>query len=290
MDAPPPVEFASMDRIQQLYIDLPTIFAKEIARRQLALGVQYSPTASSAHVNGTLKRSRPDDATDLMNKRRDVGETKLYSMQPPAIPSISISGSGQRTSPTSSYPVPVHSNLSANGAPAMPQSPRVSSPSSSMPPPLSAPSLPFGASEASIAATTRARAREVQIHQAREQQLREAQMQQQMQVARQISPPTTSPQIQQSSGPVTPQHPHASFGPNASALQILQDPSHPLMAYLMTQMPNFTSLPLQQQLQKVASFEVIECIIFCQSIYSPFVSKFWRRRSNARLCLVKCPV
>ncbi|KAJ8592677.1 hypothetical protein M405DRAFT_812395 [Rhizopogon salebrosus TDB-379] len=256
MDAPPPIEFASMDRIQQLYADLPTVFAKEIARRQLAFGPQYSPTPPSALVNGTLKRSRPDDVTDPMNKRRDVGETKSHSMQPPAIPSISISGSGQRISPTSSFTAPVHPTLSVNSAPAMPQSPRVSSPSISMPPPMSTPSLPFGASEASIAATSRARAREAQIHQAREQQLRAAQMQQQqMQGTRQISPPTTSPQIQQSSGSATPQHPHASFAPNA--MQILQNPSHPLMAYLTSQIPNFTSLPVPQQLQKLTSFQHI---------------------------------
>ncbi|OJA18374.1 hypothetical protein AZE42_00756, partial [Rhizopogon vesiculosus] len=258
MDAPPPVEFVSMDRIQQLYADLPTIFAKEIARRQVTFGTQYSPTAPSALVNGSLKRSRPDDVTDPMNKRRDVGETKSHSMQPPAIPSISISGSGQRVSPTSSFPAPAHSNLSVAGAP---QSPRDPSPSISMPPPLSTPSLPFGANEASIAATTRARAREMQIHQAREQQLRTAQMQQQqqqqMQGARQISPPTTSPQIPQSSGPGATQHPHAPFGPNASAMQILQDPSHPFMAYLMSQIPNFTSLPLQQQLLKLTNFQNI---------------------------------
>jgi hypothetical protein len=103
----------------------------------------------------------------------------------------------------------------------------------------------------------------VQILQAREQQLRAAQMQHQMQASRQISPPTTSPQIQQSSGPGAPQHPHASsFGPNAPATQILQNPSHPLMAYLMTQIPNFTSLPFHQQLQKLTSFQVIERVIF----------------------------
>lgn len=283
-----------MDRIQQLYADLPTIFAKEIARRQLTLGAQYSPTASSALANGALKRSRPDDSTDLMNKRRDVGETKSNSMQPPAIPPISMSGSGHRTSPTSSFPAPV-SHLSATTAPAMPQSPRVSSPSISMPPPVSTPSLPFGVSDASIAATTRARAREMQINHAREQQMRAAQMQQQMQAARQISPPTTSPQIPQSSGPATPQH--ASFASNPSAMQILQNPSHPLMVYLMGQMPNFTSLPLQQQLQNVTHFQVIECTVFCRSVYSLFVSNFSRRSSNkarptsiARLCLVRCPV
>lgn len=252
MDAPSPVEFISMDRIHHLYADLPTIFAKELARRQPASGAQYSPT-SSALLNGPLKRSRPDDMADLMNKRRDIGETKQHSMQPPAIPSISISGAGQRTSPTSTFPPPIHPNMSLASAPAIPQSPRTSSP---MPPPSSTPSLPFGATEASIAATTRARAREMQIHQARE-QLRAAQMQQQMQSARQISPPDSSPRIPQNSGPGAPQHPHTSYSHNAAAMQILQNPSHPLMTYLVSQIPNFTSLPLPQQVQKLTNFHNI---------------------------------
>ncbi|KAG1811201.1 uncharacterized protein BJ212DRAFT_1375527 [Suillus subaureus] len=252
MDAPSPVEFISMDRIHHLYADLPTIFAKELARRQPASGAQYSPT-SSALLNGPLKRSRPDDMADLMNKRRDIGETKQHSMQPPTIPSISISGAGQRTSPTSTFPPPIHPNMSLASAPAIPQSPRTSSP---MPPPSSTPSLPFGATEASIAATTRARAREMQIHQARE-QLRAAQMQQQMQSARQISPPDSSPRIPQNSGPGAPQHPHTSYSHNAAAMQILQNPSHPLMTYLVSQIPNFTSLPLPQQVQKLTNFHNI---------------------------------
>jgi len=245
-----------MDRIHQLYADLPTIFAKELARRQPPSTPQYSPTTSAALLNGPLKRSRPDDTGDLMNKRRDIGETKQHSMQPPAIPSISISGAGQRTSPTSTFPPSIHPNVPVASTPAMPQSPRTSSP---MPPPLSASSLPFGATEASIAATTRARAREMQIHQAH--QLRAAQMQQQqMQSARQISPPDSSPRMPQNSGPGAPQHPHTSYSHNA--MQILQNPNHPLMTYLVSQIPNFTSLPLPQQVQKLTNFHVIIHVVF----------------------------
>ncbi|KAG2365632.1 hypothetical protein BDR07DRAFT_1607371 [Suillus spraguei] len=255
MDAPSPVEFISMDRIHHLYADLPTIFAKELARRQLASGAQYSPTTSTALLNGPLKRNRPDDMADLMNKRRDIGETKSHSMQPPAIPSISISGAGQRTSPASAFPPSIHPNMPVASTPVMPQSPRTSSP---MPPPLSTPSLPFGATEASIAATTRARAREVQINQAREQQLlRAAQMQHQMQSAHQISPPDSSPRMPQNPGPGALQHPHTSYAQNASAMQILQTPGHPLTTYLMSQIPNFTSLPLPQQVQKLTDFRNI---------------------------------
>lgn len=289
-----------MDRIHHLYADLPTIFAKELARRQLASGAQYSPTTSAALLNGPLKRSRPDDMADLMNKRRDIGETKPHSMQPhsmqpPAIPSISISGAGQRTSPTSSFHPSIHPNIAVASTPAMPQSPRTSSP---MPPPLSTPSLPFGATEASIAATTRARAREMQIHQAREQQLRAAQMQNQMQSARQISPPDSSPRIPQNMGPSAPQHPHTSYSHNASPMQILQNTNHPLMTYLMSQIPNFTSLPLPQQVQKLTSFQVMIYVVFANCDIDVSYRTFWRRSSNrirpisnnAPLCLVKCPV
>ncbi|KAJ7727969.1 hypothetical protein B0H16DRAFT_1589966 [Mycena metata] len=74
MDPPPPVDFYPTERIQELYMELPTVFAKDIARR--------ASTSSSP-----LKRERSDDIpTDMMNKRRDTGESKTM-MPPPPIPS-----------------------------------------------------------------------------------------------------------------------------------------------------------------------------------------------------------
>jgi hypothetical protein len=40
-------------------------------------------------------------------------------------------------------------------------------------------------------------------------------------------------------------------------MQILQNPNHPLMTYLVSQIPNFTSLPLPQQVQKLTNFHNI---------------------------------
>ncbi|KAF9242921.1 hypothetical protein BU15DRAFT_43484, partial [Melanogaster broomeanus] len=257
MEPPIAVEFAAMDRIYHIYADLPTIFAKDIARRQL-MNTQHhgSPITPSTMTNGTLKRNRPDDLQDLASKRRDIGDNKSQSMQTPAVPSISISGAGSHTNHPGPFPPPNPSTISVSAAQGIPQSPRVSSPA--MPPPSAAPSLPFGATEASIAASLRARDRDIQIQQAREQQLRQATQMQHIQAARHMSPPSTSPQAPQGVGGMPGGQPNslAAFGPQAQQLlAILQNPNDPLMQYMIQQMPQFTSLPLQQQMQKLQMFQ-----------------------------------
>ncbi|KAH7924818.1 hypothetical protein BV22DRAFT_480129 [Leucogyrophana mollusca] len=259
MDPPIALDFTPTDRIQELYADLPTLFAKDVARRQL-MGAQHngSPPAPSALPNGHLKRNRPDDMSDPMSKRRDMGDTKSQSMQPPAVPSISISGTASRSSPPNSFAPPNNTiNLSVpGGSVATPQSPRIPSPTSMGPPSLTT-SLPFGVTEAQIAANSRNRAREIQIQQAREQQQRQQAQIQQMQAARRMSPPSTSPQAQQMPGQNMP--PNAAAGPSNmqnmnqaminQQLQILRNPAHPLMQYMASHVPNFSSLTPQQQLQ-----------------------------------------
>ncbi|KIM60773.1 hypothetical protein SCLCIDRAFT_928221 [Scleroderma citrinum Foug A] len=224
MDPPVAVEF-SPPRIQHLYSDLPSLFAKDIH--------------SSPSSNGHLKRNRPDDPSDLSaTKRRDMGDSKMHGSTSSAavspnpmltggMPSIAVSGpgpglgpgpgmhpgsglgsnhaslgSGLRASPPNSFPG--STGVGVPGTPGLPQSPLISAGSSSgighapsaspssaggtgMPSmggvggmqgmPGSAPALPFGATEASIAANSRARAREVQIQQARDQHLRQQQHQ-----------------------------------------------------------------------------------------------------------------
>ena len=253
MEPPVAVEFASMDRIQHLYSDMSTIFAKDVARRQLLNAThQGSPTAPSVALNGALKRTRPDDFPDIASKRRDVGENKPQVTQAPAPPVMSLSSAASHPNPQITFPPPSHSSNAMSTAPAVPQSPRVSSPA--MAPPSATPSLPFGATEASIAASTRARARELQIQQAREQQLRAAQMQQQMQAGRHMSPPSTSQQVPQS---VAGGQSNTAFGPQAQhPSSILQNHNHPLMNYMIQQMPQFTSLPPQQQMQKLQMLQV----------------------------------
>lgn len=252
MEPPVAVDSVSMDRIHHLYADISTMFAKDVARRQLNATHQSSPTAPSALPNGALKRTRPDDLPDMASKRRDMGENKPQVTQAPPPPVMSLPSATSHPNPPHTFPPPSQPNIAMSTAPAMPQSPRVSSPA--MPPPSVTPSLPFGATEASIAATTRARARELQIQQAREQQLRQAAQMQQMQTGRHVSPPSASQQVPQS---VTGAPSNTAFGLQAQhPSSILQNPNHPLMQYMIQQMPQFTSLPPQQQMQKLQMFQV----------------------------------
>lgn len=242
-----------MDRIQHLYSDMSMIFAKDVARRQLLNSThQSSATAPPPTPNGALKRTRQDDLPDLVSKRRDVGENKPQVTQAPPPPVISLSSAPSHPNPPSTFPPPSQSNIAMSTAPPMPQSPRVSSPA--MPPPSATPSLPFGATEATIAASTRTRARELQIQQAREQQLRQAAQMQQMQAGRHMSPPSTSQQVPQG---VAGAQSNTAFGSQAQQLSsILHNHNHPLMQYMIQQIPQFTSLPPQQQMQRLQMVQV----------------------------------
>ncbi|KAJ7672840.1 hypothetical protein B0H17DRAFT_174284 [Mycena rosella] len=77
MDPPPPLDYFPTERIQELYLELPTVFAKEIARRS---------STSSSPLN--LKRDRSEDMpAEMMNKRRDTGEGKMPAAMMPPHPS-----------------------------------------------------------------------------------------------------------------------------------------------------------------------------------------------------------
>src|SRR5271170_3624006 len=81
MECPYLVDFVPMERIQKLYGDLPSIFAKEIARRQQQIGISITAQPLSA------KRDRSHDSIlESASKRRDTGESKASSMPPPALP------------------------------------------------------------------------------------------------------------------------------------------------------------------------------------------------------------
>ncbi|EIW82164.1 hypothetical protein CONPUDRAFT_81706 [Coniophora puteana RWD-64-598 SS2] len=272
MEAPPPLEMMSTDRIQYLYSDLSTLFAKDIARRQIMQSGQPNPPLTPTSMNGNgLKRGRPDDMVDGMNKRRDMGDAKT-TMHPPAGPSVSISANAAR-SPSASFPG--HGGAPASGG--MLQSPRVSSPA--MPPPPNMPSLPFGVAEAQVAASSRNRARELQIQQAREmQQRQQAALNQMQNASSRMSPPGNPSQgpgpsqanqpspmggsggfSQGAGGGMPNQHPGQGHGGPIQIpqqlmqqyLQVLQNPGHPIMQMLASQIPNFMSLPPAQQIQKL---------------------------------------
>ena len=110
MNPPPNVEFASMERIYQLYSTLPTIFANDIARRQNGMARRsQSPSVG-------LKRDRTDEyGVDIVNKRRDTGEHKLSSLpsspsnQPPAsFTTQSTASTPQPVTPSASMGPPSH--------------------------------------------------------------------------------------------------------------------------------------------------------------------------------------
>lgn len=242
MQCPPPVESPEMERIRQIYRELPAIFAKEIARRQ-------------AHgINGNAKRERTEEPTlDSMHKRRDTGETKANA------PFATI-GAGLSTPhpPSQSMQVPNPiANISAGpvariGSPAMP------------PPPV--PPGAMGANEAQIASI---RARQ-------QQQLRAAAMQQQAD-GRQMSPPTgmssgvgmggmsnvAGPSSMTGVSQLSPQQMALlqGMGPQAvQNFQALQTPGHPFVQYLTQQIPNFPQLPLQEKLQKMQMAQVSRAV------------------------------
>ena len=244
MQPPPVVEFSEMERILQIYRDLPTIFAKEIARRQ------------QQGMNGNSKRERTEEpGPDNLHKRRDTGETKAPAT-PFATPSAGPSTPHPPSQPMQPVPNPM-ANLSAGPVP------RMGSPS--MPPPPVPPGA-MGGNEAQLAAMR-----------ARQQQMRAAAMQQQHVDGRQMSPPSGMPggmgmgngmgNMPNVAGPssmpnmpqLTPQQMAAlqAMGPQAvQNFQALQTPGHPFVQYLTQQIPGFMQLPLQERLQKMQMAQV----------------------------------
>ncbi|CAL1701922.1 unnamed protein product [Somion occarium] len=229
MHPPPPVEFIPMERLLQLYAELPKIFHKDVARRREGQGM---------HANGSVKRDRPDDASqDHAPKRQNTGDAKISTPTP--TPSMSPGGSmiGHRSAsqpPQSPHP--------GRGTPPRPMH---GSSSPSMPPPP----VPPGA----MATLTDPRSRSQNLsgptgmsH---------------------MSPPGDGVRHMSPAVPHTPVMPTAgpSSGPSQATIaavqqmgaaamqsfQIMQNPGHPVMQYINQNIPNFSSFPLQQQLQRV---------------------------------------
>ncbi|KAI9063479.1 hypothetical protein FKP32DRAFT_1603650 [Trametes sanguinea] len=196
MTPPPVVEFTEMDRILHLYRELPSIFAKELARRQQS-GAPGVPGGQGGFVNGSVKRERTEEpGPEGMHKRRDTGESKA---QTPS--GFSTPGAG----PSTPHP-PAQSNMQ----PQMPNHPGQMGMGMGMNmnmnmhmaggpvPRMGSPSMP--------------------------------------------PPPLTPAQIAQLQA----------IGPNAvQHFQLLQNPRHGFVQYLVQQVPGFMSLPLQDKLQKM---------------------------------------
>lgn len=249
LQAPPPLDFISVERIQQIYHELPGLFAKDLMRRQSMSSSGAASSSASGLSNGHLKRERTEDAiseTGSASKRRDTGGSKTSTPAP-------------STPLGNSSPIqPISATMTQPGTPTHPISaPNLAGPSNnspSMPPPAVPAGMMSNANEAQVAAA-RERARQMQMRQA---------MQQQMMGdgGRQMS----SGPSQQGGMPNMPGSSSLSQaqiaalsaqGPAAvQCYQILQNPQHPLVQYMIANVPGFQTFPLVQQIQQLQRVQV----------------------------------
>ncbi|KAJ7895960.1 hypothetical protein B0H14DRAFT_3619022 [Mycena olivaceomarginata] len=231
MDPPPPLDFYSTERIQELYLELPTVFAKDLARR------------ASLSTSSPLKRERSDDGMPpdgMMNKRQNTGDGKSMSMMPPPpIPSPVANAS------PGAFPTPMTngtpSQVGDNTLPLGPQNPSM-------------------LGDAQLSAAARDRARQAQMAA----QMRQQGAGQQGPGNRQMSPPS-NPNPGMGGGGGGAGAPNAIAGPSGSGglnvaslppnvqqmYGILQNPAHPFLQYMLRNLPGFQQMPVQMQLQKM---------------------------------------
>jgi hypothetical protein len=217
MHPPPSVDLGSMERIYQLYSTLPTIFANDIARRQNGMARRsQSPSMS-------LKRDRTDEhSTDMIHKRRDTGEHKLSSLptSPSNHPPTSFT-----TRSTAGSPQPVTPSVSMGPPSHLPPNADMRRQMSAMRPPM--------------------------------------QPQQNSQPMVQPNNMQSNPVIAQPTNPSANPLP-ANVPPQIAAMgsvavhyyQLLQNPSNPMVQYIMNSFPGFQTLPINQQIMKMHQVQV----------------------------------
>ncbi|KAJ7283345.1 hypothetical protein C8J57DRAFT_1675892 [Mycena rebaudengoi] len=226
MDAPPPVDSYPTERIQELYQELPVVFAKELARQA---------AAASSSLSLKRDRSAEDISGDLMmNKRRDTGENKVPAamMPPPPIPSPVANSAAGNPFPTSG----------ANGM------------GSPLPPQMTDPSIhqPFAPQNNANPMDTPLRTRAQQAQAMRAQQ------------ARDMSPPGGNiPNM--NNGLPGGNNVNAIAGPSGSfniasmpphiqnMYTMLQNPNHAFVQYMIRNVPGFQQMPVPMQLQKMVT-------------------------------------
>lgn len=206
-----------MERIYQLYSTLPTIFANDIARRQNGM------TRRSQSPSVSLKRDRADEyGSDIGNKRRDTGEHKLSSLP---------------TSPSNQPPTSF--TASSTGSTPQPVTPSVSMGPPSHVPPNSDPRRQMTAMRPPM-----------QPQQNSQPMVQPNNMQPNPTAVQPTTTPTNS----------TP----ANIPPQIAAMgtaavqyyQVLQNPTHPMVQYVMSSIPGFQSLPIAQQIVKMHQVQV----------------------------------
>lgn len=243
MHVPPPVDFVATDRIQQLYSELPTLFAKDLMRRQSLTGNGPVPQMQG-NTNGHLKRERSDDPPgDISNKRRDTGDSKIPTPGP-ATPSSHHSPNMQTPNPMAQSATPPHNIPLQNLSNASLRSP-------SMPPP----SMPSGMlpNEAQAMAANMLRRSRMSVGAADgNRSMQPIASSSQVGPMQNMAGPSAMPNNQQQMGGGMNQ-----LSPGVmQSLQVLQDPSHPATRYLSAQVPGFSTLPIQQQLHHLQRMQV----------------------------------
>ncbi|KAH7875962.1 hypothetical protein F5879DRAFT_1045908 [Lentinula edodes] len=282
MEAPPLIDIIAMDRIQQLYADLPSVFTKIMPRRpSLGAGI---PNNNHMGMNfNHLKRERTDEGSLDMtaHKRRDTGEGKVNNngmmMPPPSLPlqdqlSNGISSSPSLSTGNGSLPISIAPQTS------------VSAMSGMIPPTL-------GQGMSGTGSLPDAGMSEAQLNQAvREQRMANMRAQQQrpgglpgmpstpqpQQGGRHMSPPSASiaassnlqisPTSSNHSGPstVVPGGGGGGGGGLSSVQQMQQQaymllqiqPPHPVLQYMHRMIPNFSSLSYHDQARRI--FQVLQ--------------------------------
>ncbi|KAJ7163781.1 hypothetical protein C8R43DRAFT_988630 [Mycena crocata] len=216
MDPPPPLDFYPTERIQELYVELPTIFAKELARRSAAASSPLS-----------LKRDRSDEGMgDGMNKRRDTGENKMPTSMMPPPPIRSPVGNAS----ASAFPPNMTNGTATPPVPGEPQNPGM-------------------IGDPQLSAASRDRARQAQMQ-------RQQQQQANRQMSPPGNNPGMGggggqPPNNAIAGPSGGLN-IASLPPNVQQMYgLLQQPSHPFVQYMLRNVPGFQAMPVQMQLQKM---------------------------------------
>ena len=262
IDPPPPVDFYSCERMQQLYNEMPGFFAKEIARRhQLGIPLIISGSGPFQSLNPSQKRERSEDnIPDPSSKRQNIGDVKSSQLMPP--PSISNLNPTPASNPTVS-------SLSMPNGQTGPSTPTIASQQFSRQSPdanasqTNMPQQPLHSSqEAQMMASARARQ---QAHLRAQQQQQQQQQHQQQQAVNSKQPNTTQgvgPTMGMNTSGVSGGGQMGHGAGNAAAghhtitmqqaVQILQNPNHPIIQYLMRAIPGFQSLSQQNQIQKIA--------------------------------------
>ena len=246
---------------------MPSFFAKEIARRhQLGIPLIISGSGPFQSLNPSQKRERSEDnIPDPSSKRQNIGDVKpsLPQQLMPPPPSIS----NLNPTPTSN---PAVSSLSMPNGQTGPSTPTITSqqfsrqsPDANVTASQNMPQQPMHSSpEAQMMASARAR----QQAQLRAQHQHQHQQQQQHQPAVNAKQPNATQGVGPTMGMNTSgvsgggQMSHGAGNAVAGhhtitmqqAVQILQNPSHPIIQYLMRAIPGFQSLSQQNQIQKIA--------------------------------------